>query len=189
MKIWLKWIALLGLLNLSILGSSYGGFADERHHRERARHGWGDDSSKKQSCKQLPPVTNSTYKETCGGCHFAYQPGLLPSASWAELLGSLDDHFGQPLDIDLEALTTVTGYLKENSADKSSNRLSVKIMKSLGGSVPARIKDVPYILEKHHKISADVLVRKSVGSLSNCLACHKTAESGVYEDDFVEIPR
>jgi Dihaem cytochrome c len=184
-----KWIAIWGMLNVFVLNSSFEGSADDHRHRERARHGWGDDSSKKQSSNQLPPVTNSAYKETCGGCHFPYQPGLLPSASWAQLLASLDDHFGQPLDIDPEALTTLTGYLKGNSADKSANRVSVKIMRSLGGSVPARIKDVPYIREKHHEISSDILNRKSIGSLSNCLACHKTAESGVYKDDFVEIPR
>jgi hypothetical protein len=189
MKISLKWIAVLVMLNLFIPGSMFEGFADDHQHRERARHGWRDDSSKKQSSTQLPPVTNSAYKETCGGCHFAYQPGLLPSGSWAQLLASLDDHFGQSLDIDPRALTTLTVYLKENGADKTSNRLSAKIMKSLGGSAPTRIRDVPYISEKHHEISSNVLSRKSVGSLSNCLACHRTAESGVYEDDFVKIPK
>jgi hypothetical protein len=189
MKIWLKWIAVLGMLNLFIPGHSFEAFAEGYRHRERARHGWRDDSIKKQSSKQLPPVTNLLYKETCGGCHFAYQPELLPSGSWEQLLNSLDDHFGAPLDIGPEALTTLRGYLKESGADKSSNRLSVKIMKSLGGSLPKRIRDVPYIREKHHEISFDVLSRKSIGSLSNCLACHQTAESGVYEDDFVEIPK
>jgi hypothetical protein len=29
----------------------------------------------------LKPVTNQTYEETCGDCHFGYQPELLPSAS------------------------------------------------------------------------------------------------------------
>jgi hypothetical protein len=114
---------------------------------------------------------------------------LLPSTSWAQLLASLDDHFGQPLDIDPEALTTLTGYLKESGADKSSNRLSGKIMKSLEGSVPTRIADVPYIRDKHHEISSDVFNRKSIGSFSNCSACHRTAENGVYDDDFVEIPK
>jgi hypothetical protein len=62
-------------------------------------------------------------------------------------------------------------------------------MKSLGGKVPTRITDVPYIREHHHEISSDVLSRKPIGSLSNCSACHKTAENGVYDDDFVEIPK
>ena len=31
--------------------------------------------------------------------------------------------------------------------------------------------------------------RESIGSLSNCLACHITAEEGIYEDDNVKIPK
>lgn len=189
MKKRFKWIGILAILSGFILGGLIEISADEYRNRERARHGWGNDSSNKRGGKQLPPITNSAYKETCGGCHFAYQPGLLPSTSWAQLLASLDDHFGQPLDIGPEALTTLTGYLKESGADKSSNRLSVKIMKSLGGSVPTRIGDVPYIRDKHHEIYSDVFSRKSIGSFSNCSACHRTAGNGVYDDDFVEIPK
>lgn len=189
MKKRFKWIGILTMLSVFILGGLIEISAGEYRHRERARHGRGDDSSKKQGSKQLPPGTNSAYKETCGGCHFAYQPGLLPSASWAQILASPDDHFGQPLDIDPEALKTLTGYLMESGADKSSNRLSVKIMKSIGGSVPTRIRDVPYIRDKHHEISSAIFSKKSIGSFSNCSACHRTAENGVYDDDFVEIPK
>ncbi|MDA3895761.1 MAG: hypothetical protein PF482_06415 [Desulfobacteraceae bacterium] len=38
-------------------------------------------------------------------------------------------------------------------------------------------------------MSSDVLKRKSIGSLSNCSACHTTAESGDYDHDNVEIPK
>jgi hypothetical protein len=34
----------------------------------------------------LKPVTNQTYEETCGDCHFGYQPELLPSASWLKIV-------------------------------------------------------------------------------------------------------
>jgi mono/diheme cytochrome c family protein len=34
-----------------------------------------------------------------------------------------------------------------------------------------------------------VFVRPSVGSFSNCIACHTTAEKGVYDDDHVTIPQ
>ncbi len=30
----------------------------------------------------VAPVKNALYLEECGACHFAYQPGLLPSRSW-----------------------------------------------------------------------------------------------------------
>jgi len=52
-----------------------------------------------------------------------------------------------------------------------------------------RITDTPYIREKHHELDPEVLKRKSIGSLSNCIACHTTAEKGIYEDDNVKIPQ
>ncbi|MBU0973733.1 MAG: diheme cytochrome c, partial [Proteobacteria bacterium] len=39
------------------------------------------------------------------------------------------------------------------------------------------------------EISPDVLNRESIGSLSNCIACHTTAEDGIYDDDNVKIPK
>lgn len=189
MKKRLKWIAVLGMLSVFILGGLIGVSADEDRYRERTRHSGRDDSAKKHGSKQLQPVTNPAYKETCGGCHFVYQPELLPSASWAKLLSGLDDHFGQTFDVDSDTLATLADYLRGNGADKSSSRQAAKIMKSLVGDVPIRITDVPYIREQHHEISSDVLSRKSIGSLSNCSACHKTAENDVYDDDFVEIPK
>ncbi|MBW2091364.1 MAG: cytochrome C, partial [Deltaproteobacteria bacterium] len=41
---------------------------------------------------------------------------------------------------------------------------------------------------KHRKISPDVCNRDTIGSRSNCSACHSTAEKGIYEDDFIAIP-
>ena len=35
--------------------------------------------------KEVEPVTNKTYADECGSCHYAYPPGLLPSQSWAKL--------------------------------------------------------------------------------------------------------
>ena len=32
--------------------------------------------------QDVAPVQSAAYQEECGGCHFAYQPGLLPAASW-----------------------------------------------------------------------------------------------------------
>jgi hypothetical protein len=67
--------------------------------------------------------------------------------------------------------------------------ISDDIIRSLGErEFPTRINDVPYIRRKHHDIPPDVLSRPSIGSLSNCAACHTTADDGVFDDDFVVIP-
>jgi hypothetical protein len=176
----------------------FGGFccvwADDDYHQGRNRyrggsHKQGDDNDDRGRNIDVKAVTDKTYKGTCGACHFAYQPGLLPSGSWARILSLLEDHFGETVSIDTELKTTISKYLMDNAAEYSRAKRSVKIMKSLRGQTPSRITEIPYIRHKHHDIPSEVLSRKSVGSLSNCSACHRTAEQGVYDDDNVVIPK
>jgi len=79
-------------------------------------------------------------------------------------------------------------YLSSNAADVSSSEVSVKIMKSIDEQTPNRITELPYILKKHREVAPAILKRKAIGSLSNCAACHKTADKGDFEDDGVVIP-
>ena len=155
-----------------------------RRYQKRSRNGSAHDDE-----DYLTPVNNQTYIDECGACHFAYQPGLLPSGSWDKILAELDDHFSETVDLDEASKKTITEYLKTNSAEHSRNERSVKIMRSLGGNIPIRITEIPYIQAKHREISQNVIERESIGSLSNCSACHVGAEKGIYEDDYVRIPK
>ncbi len=177
------WVSLLMVLVVFVPAIS----ADDdgkRHHRRERKHGENNHSG----YRNLKTVSNSTYADQCGACHFAYQPELLPAASWKIILDGTDDHFGETVDLDESARLEISGYLASNAADKSSAKLSGKIMNCLVGSVPERITDIPYISKKHHEITPEVFQRKSVGSLSNCIACHRTAAKGEYDDDAVSIP-
>ncbi len=160
-------------------------FADheERRNRQRERHRDGDHRT-----GDLKPVTNLAYKEHCGACHFTYQPELLPSASWKKILDELEDHFGLSFELDQEAQKAVLAYLETNASEHSTSKRAVRITKSVGSSTPVRITEIPYIRDKHRKVSESVLNRPSIGSLSNCTACHRRAEEGNYDDDFVVIP-
>jgi mono/diheme cytochrome c family protein len=160
----------------------------ERGKRKRYQKRFRNESELDEK-ENITPVSDQTYIDECGACHFAYQPGLLPSGSWNKILAELDDHFGETVDLDEASNKTITEYLKTNSAEHSRNERSVKIMKSLGGKTPMRITEIPYIRAKHRKVSQDVFQRKSIGSLSNCSACHITADKGIFEDDNVQIPQ
>lgn len=165
---------------------------DSNHERGKKRKRYqkrSRDDSDHYAKEYLTPVNNQTYFDECGACHFAYQPGLLPSESWDKILTGLEDHFGETVDLDKQSKKTITEYLKTNSAEHSRAKRSVKIMRSLGSNTPMRITDLPYIQAKHRKISQDVLQRESIGSLSNCSVCHVSAEKGIYEDDYVRIPQ
>ena len=167
--------------------------SDDDHYKKRYRYRGGrqkvdDDRNGHDNNDHLKPVTNQTYKETCGECHFAYQPELLPSASWLKILSQLNDHFGEEIENDPVTIKNISDYLTTNGAENSSAEQSVKIMRCLGGQVPIRITDIPYIRKKHHELGPAIFKRKSIGSMSNCIACHTTAENGMYDDDDVKIP-
>ncbi|MGB5155966.1 diheme cytochrome c [Desulfobacterium sp. N47] len=184
-----KWFILLLAFLLMTNGVFYTAFADDDDHRGKRQHQKRERKHSEHNVKgNLTVVDNSTYKENCGACHFSYQPELLPSASWDKILNSPEDHFGEAVELDPESKKIIAKYLKANAADRSSAKLSAKIMKCIGNQTPQRITDIPYIQRKHHEISMDVFKRKSIGSLSNCLACHTTAEKGIYDDN-VKIPK
>jgi mono/diheme cytochrome c family protein len=137
----------------------------------------------------LPKVTNQVYKTNCGSCHFAYQPGLFPAKSWLKVIDSPDGHAGGDLSLEETTKAEIRKYLTQNSAEKTRSKRSRKILASIGSGVPTRISEVPYIKEKHHEINQEVFLKKSIRSRGNCVACHKTAESGDYNDDNVTIPK
>lgn len=135
-------------------------------------------------------VQNELYRNECGACHFAYQPGLLPARSWDNMMSNLDNHFGENAELSPEDLETIKKYLMDNAADKSNGKISVKIMRSLDkGTTPDRITDVPYIVHKHHELSPEHVAKNpKVKSLSNCNICHRQAESGSFSEHGVLIP-
>lgn len=197
-----NWIVILAAFFLVANGALSTVLADHNDHKEKRWYqgifDWDDDNDHHKKDRNdsrhfgkhyLRPVDNPTYKEECGACHFVYQPELLPSASWEKILAGLEDHFGEVLELDPGSKKIITEYLKVNAAEHSRAKRAVKIMRSLGSRTPLRITEIPYIQEKHHEVSPNVLKRESIGSLSNCSACHTTAEKGIYEDDHVVIPR
>jgi len=133
-----------------------------------------------------PP--NAEYARLCGECHFAYQPWLLPAASWDGLVSGLDDHFGSPVPVTEAQRTALRGYLTENAADKISGKRARNMLKGLNGQTPLRITETPCFLRKHSKLSAEVFKKPAVGGAANCPACHTTAAQGDYDDDHVQVP-
>jgi mono/diheme cytochrome c family protein len=138
----------------------------------------------------VAPVNNELYKAECASCHFAYQPGLLPEKSWKKLMGNLSDHFGTDASLDQAENKTILKYLVENSAEKSTQyKRSRKINASIAeNETPIAVTKTRYFIRKHHEISTRLIVQKEVGSLSNCMACHTTADKGVYSERAIKIP-
>jgi len=143
--------------------------------------------------KGVKPVFNSNYQSSCGECHFAYFPGLLPGRSWKAIMApkALANHFGEDAELAEADRLNILNFLVTNAADDSHYKRSVKIMRSLrDGSTPMRITDVPYIKRKHSEIPASLIKgNMKVRSLSNCTRCHTQAkDKGIFDSDTVFIP-
>ncbi|MDY0052417.1 MAG: diheme cytochrome c [Aliarcobacter sp.] len=138
----------------------------------------------------VAPVNNQLYIKECGSCHFPYQPGLLPSNSWNKMMVNLDKHFGTDATLADEDFVTLSKYLNDNSAEKNMNyKRSSRIVSSLlPGQVADSISTTPYMIKKHKGIRKDLITQPDVKGLFNCIACHKTADKGMYGDRDINIP-
>lgn len=142
----------------------------------------------------LPPrgvpqlAANPAYATECGACHFAYHPSLLPAASWRQIMTGLGDHFGEdasleePLRSDLEAWLVASA--SEHWDTESANRLRL-----VAAEDPLRITATPFWVRKHNDVDAAAFRSKAVGGKGNCLACHKDAASGRFDDAMIGIPK
>lgn len=167
---------------LLLLGAGTAALLHADDERGRERHG------KRQQHTQVAPP-NAEYAAACGECHFAYQPWLLPAASWQKLMDGLDDHFGSAVVVTAAQKQNLRGYLTQNAADNSADGRGRKMLRGLNGQTPLRITETPCFTRKHKDLDAAVFKRPSVGGAGNCPACHSTAAQGDYDDDNITVPK
>jgi hypothetical protein len=133
----------------------------------------------------IPPV----YKKECGSCHMAFPPNTLPAGSWRAMMADLSDHFGDDASIGEPAKKVIEDFLVRSSAEHSLEEASIKFLRSIeNGSPPLRITEIEYWKKKHETIRRDIYRRESIRSRINCVACHKWAEYGSFEDSDIRIP-
>jgi len=141
--------------------------------------------------RDVAPVEHPLYKEKCGSCHFAYQPGLLPARSWKKIMAGVQNHFNENININSEDQKKITEYLIKNSADHSKYNRSRRIAKSLDkGDVPTQITKISYFIKKHIEV-AKLLKKEKMKSLSlsHCKKCHTEAENGSYNKKTINLPQ
>jgi len=138
----------------------------------------------------VAPVNNQLYIKECGSCHFPYQPGLLPSNAWNKMMTNLENHFNSDASLNEADLQTLTKYLNDNSAEKNMQyKRSNRIVSSLAkNQIPDSISTTPYMIKKHEDIRKDLITQNEVKGLFNCIACHKTADKGIYGERDINIP-
>ena len=174
------------ILSLLVIALMAGGSlilhaSHDRHdseHAEKAGHGnRADDHARPgQTMPNRNGLANQEYSAACGSCHMAYPPQLLPAASWREIVNG--DHFGVTLPLAEEQRDKILTWLEQNDVQSGSGKLAKKARKHLRGQQVGRITEIAYLQRKHRKIDDAVFKRPSIGSFSNCKACHPGAEQG-----------
>lgn len=177
-------VASMLLLSVSLLGMSGASFGDASESGFFSRMLGGTQAP------GVAPVENPQYREECGSCHFAYQPGLLPARSWTKVMAGLENHFEENAELPSEDVKSITDYLLKNSADHANYKRSKRIMNSLrADDAPLRISETPYFIRKHDELSRKMVQdNPKVGSLSKCMACHTKADKGSFSEREIMIP-
>lgn len=120
----------------------------------------------------VPPVRDALTRKECGECHLAFQPALLPAESWRRMMANLSDHFGDNATLPPDKAKAIEAYLVANARNGWRD-----------SAAAARITETRWFVHEHRKIPERVWTRPDILTLSNCAACHKGAEQGLYDDD------
>ena len=151
---------------------------------EYKRVGWSEKSA------LVAAADNPLYLDECGACHLAYPPGLLPAQDWSRIMDNLDNHFGDDASLDAESTSLIRTYVLEHAASPNAGGHA----KAFAAGDPSteslpRITQTRYFKREHHEIPKKwVTENADVGSFSNCNACHKDADKGIFDEDRVIIP-
>lgn len=122
----------------------------------------------------VPPVTDPLVKEECGACHMAFQPAFLPAASWAAMMATLDDHFGEDASLDAGARDRIGAYL---TAHAGRGRVDP-------ADPPLRITELGWFRSEHGEGEVRWMRwTHGVKTMADCLACHRDADLGYFDDD------
>jgi hypothetical protein len=184
----LRGLAAAMLVAVVCLSATLAFSEDEREEGEGGERGWTAEFAGPTGVRA---VDNPLYAAECGGCHFAYQPGLLPEASWRKLMTNLSDHFGENAELAPETQKLITEYLIQNAAERDPGRIARGMLRATGtpGEPVQRITETSYFIRQHDELPPRVWRdNPKVGSMSNCSACHTKADNASFDEHQVKIP-
>jgi len=139
----------------------------------------GTAAAEEAEIERVPPLSTKLYRESCGECHFAYFPGLLPASDWRRLMQpkALADHFGENAELDEEDRRAILAWLVANAAPEGPAFRS--------WSTPPRISTTPWFASEHRSalraLRESQETKRQVRTIANCAACHPAIDRGNFE--------
>lgn len=132
---------------------------------------------------------NATWRRECGDCHLAFHPSLLPARSWARMMATLSEHFGEDVTLDAETAAEIETFLTANAAETLPSEPAHRVLASVpADQVPLRVTEIGYWKRKHAGIEDKYWTAPRVGRRSNCKGCHLDADAGTFEDAGMRLP-
>jgi len=139
------------------------------------------------SAESFPPIKNSVVKTECGECHMAFFAEMLPRKSWLKILNNLTDHYGEDASVDPDLLKDIITHHITRASDVLNTRGARKWREGIDrtkGEAPERITTAPRYIRKHDDDDFKEMWEKyNVTSKADCVACHKDADKGLFDDD------
>ena len=117
-------------------------------------------------------VTDKATKTECSACHMAFPPVMLPAQSWQTIMDGLDNHFGENASLDDKLRQNITDYLVNNAGRFRYDEKALRITETRW-----------WVAAHEGEVRPGAFNSPRVGSKANCVACHRGAERGYYEDD------
>jgi hypothetical protein len=123
----------------------------------------------------------------CSGCHLAYPPGILPTASWDRMLGEQHEHFGEDLALSGAKLAVLRDYMLQTPAASWS---AWKLQRSAAASgAPQRVSEVAFWRHAHHDVPDSAFRPPTSAGRHDCEACHFDAQSGIFHPRMIHMSK
>jgi cytochrome b len=139
---------------------------------------------------EMAPVSAvpEIYQDECAACHMAFHPSLRPAASWSLMIGQLSDHFGEDARLPEETSAEISAWLEKHAAATVDSKPAV-LWRNLREATPLALTDTPQWQRLHEDVDPSVFKRRPIHSRSNCIACHRDAETGWFSPFDLKIPK
>lgn len=118
--------------------------------------------------QKLPPV----YAKECSECHSLYPTSYIGKEGWDKIMKTLPEHFGTDASLDEEATASIAEFLQQNGGNNGTKFSTLATSEG-----KTEITKTKVWLKKHKKIPKEIFDKKEFRA-SNCIACHKDANSG-----------
>ncbi len=124
--------------------------------------------------ERVAAVADPLVKRECGACHMAYPRPFLPADSWARIMESLGEHFGENAFLPEKTRFAIRDYYTGGSPETFAAAPAQR---------PLRITETRWWRGAHRgEVPPGAFQRKEVGARANCPACHKQAERGLFDE-------